>query len=102
MGFPEIAAVLCSLSLCLGFGLSQFNSAEVALYLGYYVRLPGSIALSFVVIRVGLELDIRMWSFRDYIWDLLMSIVLYLFPFLLVSLYFYFVVSDTVLSLGND
>lgn len=63
--------------------------------LEHILRLLTAVALGFVMIRVGYGFDLDKNRLRDYGWDYIVAMTSATFPWLFVTFYFVFVLTDT-------
>ncbi len=61
----------------------------------YCIRILTTVALGFIMIRVGYEFDIDKRNLKAYGWDYVVAATSATFPWLFVATYFVFVLSDS-------
>jgi Kef-type K+ transport system membrane component KefB len=83
--------ILYSLLLVVGMVASQFLNIANAVLL----NICTMIALSFIMIHVGLEFDIDKSRPMQYLWDYFVAFTAAALPWILVAAYFVFVMTDT-------
>lgn len=92
--------VLFSTFLLAGLVLSQllpaFIPADSYADFAHAVRVLTTVALGFVMIRVGYEFDIDKSRLGTYAWDYVVAATSATFPWIFVAVYFVFVFSDAV------
>jgi len=90
--------VLFSVFLLIGLLISQilpvFFPADRYIEYQHLIRLLTSIALGFIMIRVGYAFDIDKSRLRSYGWDYVVAVTSATLPWIFVALYFVYVLSD--------
>lgn len=95
-----LSIALLSFSLLLGLIASQllpevFSEQQYIEY-QHMIRLMTSVALGFIMVRVGYGFDIQKNRLRSYGWDYLIAMTSATFPWIFVAAYFIFVIADGV------
>jgi len=94
MGCAEdlpVKILVYSFLMCVGLAISQFIPQAEDDEFGFYVRLPAGIALSYIIVHVGLDFEIVKWRLPTYALDFFVATSAALVPLLVVFGYLKYV-----------
>merc|ERR1712137_1438216 len=91
MGDLPVKILVYSFLMCLGLAISQYIPQAEDDEFGFYVRLPAGIALSYIIVHVGLDFEIVKWRLPTYALDFFVATSAALVPLLVVFGYLKYV-----------
>jgi len=86
-----VKILVYSFLMCLGLAISQFIPQALDDEFGFYVRLPAGIALSYIIVHVGLDFEIVKWRLPTYAVDFFVATSAALIPLVVVFWYLKYV-----------
>merc|ERR1712137_936299 len=91
MGDLPVKILVYSFLMCLGLAISQYIPQAEDDEFGFYVRLPAGIALSYIIVHVGLDFEIVKWRLPTYALDFFVATSAALVPLLVIFGYLKYV-----------